>query len=70
MPARNPASWFERHVGLNSLDVGRLPAMIAGFLVTFGVRSMAITFGWSLPVFRDSTKRERWKREPKGSTKE
>jgi uncharacterized membrane protein YeiH len=57
------------YVGLNSLDVGRLPAMIAGFLVTFGVRSMAIAFGWSLPVFRELTKRERWKGEPRDSTK-
>ena len=37
---------------------------------TFGVRSLAITFGWSLPVFREPTKRERWKGEPKDSTKE
>jgi uncharacterized membrane protein YeiH len=58
------------YVGLNGLNVGRLPAMVAGFLVTFGVRSMAITFGWSLPVFRESTKRERWKSEPKDSAKE
>jgi uncharacterized membrane protein YeiH len=58
------------YVGLTGLDVGRLSAMIAGFLVTFGVRSMAITFGWSLPVFRQSTKRERWKGEPRDSTNE
>ena len=43
------------------------PAMIAGFLVTFGVRSLAIKFGWSLPVFRESTKRERWKSDRKDS---
>jgi uncharacterized membrane protein YeiH len=35
--------------------------MIAGFLVTFCVRSLAIKFGWSLPAFGESTKRERWK---------
>jgi uncharacterized membrane protein YeiH len=58
------------YVGLNGLNVGRLPAMVAGFLVTFGVRSMAIAFGWSLPVFRESAKRERWKSEPKDSTTE
>jgi uncharacterized membrane protein YeiH len=52
------------YVGLNGGGVDRLPAMGAGFLVTFGVRSLAITFGWSLPVFRESTKRERWKRVP------
>jgi uncharacterized membrane protein YeiH len=49
------------YVAGNALGTGRLPAMIAGFLVTFSVRSMAITFGWSLPVFRESTKRERWR---------
>lgn len=58
------------YVGLNGLDVGRLPAMVAAFLVTFGVRSMAIAFGWSLPVFRESTKRERWKGEARDSTME
>jgi uncharacterized membrane protein YeiH len=49
------------YVGLDAAGVARLPAMIAGFLVTFVVRSLAIRFGWSLPVFRESTKRERWK---------
>ena len=49
------------YVGLDALGVGRLTAMIAGFLVTFGVRGLAIAFGWSLPVFRPSTRRERWK---------
>ena len=53
------------YVGLDALDVGRFPAMIAGFVVTFTVRSLAIRFGWSLPVFRESTKRERWKSDPK-----
>ena len=57
------------YVGLNGLNVGRLPAMIVGFLVTFGVRGMAIKFGWSLPVFRESAKRERWKSEPKDSAR-
>jgi uncharacterized membrane protein YeiH len=36
--------------GIIRLGVGRLPAMIAGALLTFGVRSLAITFGWSVPV--------------------
>ena len=58
------------YVGLNGLGVGRLTAMVAGFLVTFGVRGLAIRFGWSLPVFRESTKRERWKSVPKDSTRE
>jgi uncharacterized membrane protein YeiH len=57
------------YIALNGLDVGRLPAMIAGFLVTFAVRGLAIHFGWSLPVFRESTKRERW-RSRKNSAKE
>jgi uncharacterized membrane protein YeiH len=49
------------YVGLNALGTGRPVAMIAGFLVTFGVRGFAIKFGWSLPVFRQSLARERWK---------
>jgi uncharacterized membrane protein YeiH len=49
------------YVGLDGAGVARLPAMTAAFLVTFGVRSAAIAFGVSLPVFRQSTKRERWK---------
>ena len=61
--------WFDRndkdYVGLNGLGVGRLPAMIAAFLMTFIVRSLAITFGWSLPVFRQTAKRERWKSDHK-----
>jgi uncharacterized membrane protein YeiH len=48
------------YVGLASLGVERLPSMIAGFLVTFVVRGLAIKFSWSLPVFRESTTRERW----------
>ena len=47
------------YVGLDGLDAGRLEAMITGFLVTLSVRSLAIKFGWSLPVFRASTTRER-----------
>jgi hypothetical protein len=31
---------------------------------------MAIAFGWLLPVFRESTKRERWKAESKDPTEE
>ena len=55
---------------LDSVDVGRLPAMLIGFLVTFTVRGLAIRFGWSLPVFRESSKRERWKNLPKGTPNE
>ena len=53
------------YAGLDGLGVARLPAMMAAFLVTFGVRGLAIRFGWSLPVFRESTTRERWKNPPK-----
>ena len=51
------------YVGLDGLGGGRLAAMIAAFFVTFTVRGLAIRYGWSLPVFRETTKRERWKRE-------
>ena len=51
------------YVGLNGLGLDRLAAMIAGFLVTFSVRGLAIRFGWSLPVFRETTNREPWNRE-------
>ena len=58
------------YVGLNDLGVGRLAAMIAGFLVTFTGRGLAIKFGWSVPVFRETTKRERWKSARKDAAKE
>jgi uncharacterized membrane protein YeiH len=58
------------YVGLNGVGLARLPAMVAGFLVVFVVRSLAITLGWSLPVFRRSTKRERWKSVPRDSARE
>ena len=48
------------YVALNAFEPARLPAMIAGFIVTFGVRGLAIKFGWSLPVFRESVTRGRW----------
>jgi uncharacterized membrane protein YeiH len=55
------------YVALNAIGLARPAAMTAGFLVTFAVRGMAIKFGWSLPVFRDSAAPERWRglrREP------
>jgi uncharacterized membrane protein YeiH len=58
------------YVGLNGLGLARLAAMTAGFLVTFGVRGLAITFGWSLPVFCASVTQERWKNERKGSARD
>lgn len=53
------------YVALNSAGVGRPAAMVAAFLVTFTVRGLAIRFGWSLPVFRASTRLERWRSSPK-----
>jgi hypothetical protein len=44
--------------------------MIAGFLVTFAVRGLAIEFGWSFPAFRETTKRERWKTAPTDSARD
>jgi uncharacterized membrane protein YeiH len=58
------------YVGLHELGVGRFPAMFVGFLVTFTVRGLAIKFGWSLPVFRQSTKPERWKSDAKESARD
>jgi uncharacterized membrane protein YeiH len=58
------------YVGFSELSVGRLPAMIAGFLVTFAIRGLAIKFGWSLPVFRESTTREPWSSDSKGSARD
>jgi uncharacterized membrane protein YeiH len=49
------------YVELHRLDFGRPPAMIAGFLVTFVLRSLSMTRGWTLPVFRESKRREPWK---------
>lgn len=57
------------YVGLNALGLARPAAMTAGFLVTFGVRGLAITFGWSLPVFRESATGEGWKDEPRDAEK-
>ena len=45
------------YVGLNAVGASRPAAMITGFLVTFIVRSLAIVFGWSLPVFHSSSHR-------------
>jgi uncharacterized membrane protein YeiH len=52
------------YVALNGVGIGRVAAMTAGFLMTFTVRGLAIRWGWSLPVFRESTKRERWRSDP------
>jgi len=49
------------YIALSAFEPRRLPAMIFGFVVTFAVRGLAIKFGWSLPVFRESVTRGRWK---------
>jgi uncharacterized membrane protein YeiH len=49
------------YIALNALGPSRLVAMVVGFFVTLGVRGLAINYGWSLPVFRESITRERWK---------
>jgi uncharacterized membrane protein YeiH len=49
------------YIALNALGSGRFVAMFAGFLVTFVVRALAINYGWSMPVFRESATPERWK---------
>jgi hypothetical protein len=36
--------------------------------VTFTVRGLAIKYEWSLPVVRESSKRERWKSEHKDTS--
>ena len=53
------------YAGCHAIGVDRPAGMIAGFLVTFTVRGLAIKRGWSLPAFRESTKQERWKPGPK-----
>jgi uncharacterized membrane protein YeiH len=58
------------YAGLHSLHVGRSASMIAGFLATFVVRGLAIRYGLSLPVFGESTKRERWRSTRKDSTRD
>lgn len=55
-------------VGLASANVDRPLAMTAGFLVTFIVRGAALRLGWSLPVFRGTTKPERWRGVRKDTT--
>jgi uncharacterized membrane protein YeiH len=52
------------------VGAGRLAAMVAGFLVTFTVRGLAIRFDWSLPIFREITKRECWKSAPEDAARD
>ena len=53
------------YVLLHGLGSGRPTSMLGGFLVTFGVRGLALHYGWSIPVFRESVTRQvtrqRWK---------
>ncbi len=55
------------YVALNALGPERLTGMVVAFLVTLGERGLAIEQGWSLPVFRESVRRERWKGDRKES---
>jgi uncharacterized membrane protein YeiH len=57
------------YVILDAAGFGRLPAMVAAFLVTFVVRGLAIAWDWSLPVFRESTRLERWRTVPRAAVK-
>ena len=51
------------YVACSWVGLDRWAAMLAGFLITFIVRGLAIKLGWSLPVFRESATRERWSSE-------
>ncbi len=53
------------YVGLRELGTDRAMAMTVAFVVAFTLRGLAIKYGWSLPAFRESTRRERWKVVPK-----
>lgn len=53
------------YVGASALGVDRQVAMIAGFVVAFAVRGLAMTYGWSLPAFRQSATSVPWTREPR-----
>lgn len=58
------------YVGLHGVGASRPVAMITAFLVTFIVRSLAITFGWSLPVFRPSSSRKAGDGSPRSDAHE
>lgn len=45
------------YAGLSAIGAGRPAAMITAFLTTFILRGLAITFGWSLPVFEPWSER-------------
>lgn len=40
------------YVVLIELDAGRVAAAMTGFVAAFGVRGLAIAFGWCLPTYR------------------
>jgi uncharacterized membrane protein YeiH len=58
------------YVALHGFGFDRVTAMLAAFLVTFSVRGLAIKFGWSLPVFRESRVRGRWASDRKDAAKD
>ncbi|MGD9903584.1 MAG: trimeric intracellular cation channel family protein [Vicinamibacterales bacterium] len=51
------------YVGAAHAGVGRQAAMVAGFLVAFAVRGLAMRYGWALPAFRQSTASVPWSRD-------
>lgn len=51
------------YVGCQALGLDRRSAMVAGFLVTFVVRGLAIRYGWSLPAYGALAAREGWSHE-------
>lgn len=46
------------YVALIGLDTSRVVAAGAGFVVTFGIRGLALAFGWSLPTYRSRPGRD------------
>lgn len=56
------------YAGCDALGISRTVAMIAGFVVTFTARGLAIRYSLAWPVFRASTARERWKKAPKDTS--
>ncbi len=55
------------YVACHALGIDRPAGMMAGFAVTFIVRGLAIKYGLSLPVYRETSKRERWKSDARDS---
>ena len=62
---------FDRALGIAGASKVRLYVLHAvPASLPFSWQGLAITFGWSLPVFRETTKRERWKIERKDAARD